>query len=45
MQGSVSRQLPREIFFLTHKEVDLAPYPVFGLVLQVETTEKFNAGS
>ena len=25
----------------THKEVDLAPHPVFGLMLQVGDTEKF----
>ena len=28
-------------FVLTHKEVDLAPHPVVGLVIQVEDTEKF----
>ena len=28
-------------FMWTHKEVDLAPHPVVGLVLQVGDTEKF----
>ena len=28
-------------FLWTHKEVDLAPHPVVGLVLQVEDAEKF----
>ena len=28
-------------FLPTHQEVDLAPYPVAGLVLQVEDAEKF----
>ena len=28
-------------FLWTHKEVDLAPHPVVGLVLQVGDTEKF----
>ena len=28
-------------FLWTHKEVDLAPYPVIGLVLQVGDVEKF----
>ena len=28
-------------FLWTHKEVDLAPHPVFGLVLQVGDTGKF----
>ena len=28
-------------FLWTHKEVDLAPHPVVGLVLQVGDTERF----
>ena len=28
-------------FLWTHKEVDLAPHPVVGLVLQVRDAEKF----
>ena len=28
-------------FLWTHKEADLAPHPVVGLVLQVGDTEKF----
>ena len=28
-------------FLCTHKEADLAPHPVIGLVLQVGNTEKF----
>ena len=28
-------------FLWTHEEVDLAPHPVVGLVLQVRDTEKF----
>ena len=31
----------QEQFLWTHKEVDLAPHPVVGLVLQVGDTEKF----
>ena len=31
----------QENFLLTHKEVDLAPHPVGGLVLQVGDAEKF----
>ena len=31
----------RKRFLWTHKEVDLAPHPVVGLVLQVGDTEKF----
>ena len=31
----------KEKFLWTHKEVDLAPHPVDGLVLQVGDTEKF----
>ena len=31
----------QEKFLWTHKEVDLAPHPVVGLVLQVGDTEKF----
>ena len=40
MQASLSRQLPEEVLW-THKEVDLAPHLVVGLVLQVGNTEKF----
>ena len=31
-------------FLWTHKEVDLAPHPVVGLVLQVGNAEKFPQG-
>ena len=34
--GSCQKSFP-----WTHKEVDLAPHPAFGLVLQVEDAEKF----
>ena len=36
MQVSVSRQLPEEVP-VAHKEVDLAPCQVVGLVLQVQS--------
>ena len=32
-------------FLWTHKEVDLAPHPVVGLVLQVGDAEKFSSSS
>ena len=41
MQVSVSHDSCAKRFQWTHKEVDLAPHPVVGLVLQVEDTEKF----
>ena len=31
-------------FLLTHKEVDLAPYPMTGLVLREEDAEKCSQG-
>ena len=31
----------QKMFLWTHKEVDLAPHPVVGLVLQVGDAEKF----
>ena len=31
----------RRDFLWTHREVDLAPHPIFGLVLQVGNAEKF----
>ena len=31
-------------FLWTHKEVDLAPHPVVGLVLQIGDTEKIAIG-
>ena len=40
MQVSISLQLPEEVP-VDPKEVDLAPHPVIGLVLQVEDTEKY----
>ena len=39
MQVSVSEQLPEEVP-VDPKEVDLAPHPVVGLVLQIGDTEK-----
>ena len=30
-----------QMFLWTHKEVDLAPHPVIGLLLQVAVAEKF----
>ena len=41
MQASVSGQLPEEVLVNPHKEVDLAPHPVVGPVLQVGDMEKF----
>ena len=41
MQVSFSRQLLKNLFLWTHKEVDSAPHPVVGMVLQVRDAEKF----